>query len=97
MDEKVDRLFLEKDCPYCGVVRAELDMRAATAADFKGKDGQRFYVFSALSNDATKEMLDKFGLSGKAVPVLVTWEGEVRTEVQQVVSWLRKHGMSTGG
>ena len=96
-DAKIDRLFLEKDCPYCGVVRAELDMMAATAADFRGKDGQRLYVFSALSNEATKEMMDKFGLSGKAVPVLVTWEGEVRSDVQQVLAWLRKHGMSNLG
>lgn len=94
MEEKADRLFLEKDCPVCGIVRAELDMRAATAADFKGKDGQRLYVFAALSNDASKELLGKFGLEGKVMPVLVTWDGEVRTDVQLVLAWLRKHGMS---
>lgn len=95
MDEKVDRLFLEKDCPVCGAVRAELDMRAATAADFKGKDGQRLYVFSSLSNDASKELLDKFGLAGRTMPVLVTWEGEVRANIQQIIAWMRKHGIST--
>jgi len=95
MDDKVDMLFLEKDCPACGVIRAELDMNAATAVDFKGKDGQRLYVFSALSNDASLVLLRKFGLEGWNMPVLVTWDGEVRDSVQQVIAWMRKHGIST--
>ena len=97
MEEKVDRLFLEKNCPHCGSVRAELNMEAAYDAGFRGRDGQRFFVFSTLSNGATMEMLEKFGLSGKSVPVLVTWEGDVRTEPQLVLDWFRKNGMSTAG
>lgn len=94
MEDKIDRLFLEKDCPFCGVIRAELDMKAASADNFKGLDGQEFFVFSALSNAASKELLDKFGLAGKNMPVLVTHEGEVRTEVQQIIAYLRKHRMT---
>jgi hypothetical protein len=97
MEEKVDRLFLEKDCPYCGVVRAELKMEAASSDAFRGLDGQRLMVFSALSNSAAKELLDKFGLAGREMPVLVTWEGEVRTGPQQVLAWMRKHGISEAG
>lgn len=95
MEDRIDRLFVEKDCPHCGLVRAELDMKAASAADFKGKDGQGFRVFSSLSNEASKELLSKFGLEGRSMPVLVTWEGEVRTDIQQVLAWMRKHGMSS--
>ena len=94
MEEKVDRLFLEKDCPSCGVVRAELKMGVASSDSFRGLDGQRLMVFSALSNEASKELLSKFGLAGKEMPVLVTWEGEVRTDPQQVIAWMRKHGIS---
>ena len=94
VQEKIDRLFLQKDCPYCGVVRAELKMAAASDDAFRGLDGQRFMVFSALSNAAAKELLAKFGLEGKEMPVLVTWEGEVRTDTQQILAWMRKHGVS---
>jgi hypothetical protein len=93
--EKIDRLFIEKDCPFCGVIRAELDMKAAAADDFRGLDGQEFFVVSAISNAASKELLEKFGLAGKNMPVLVTHEGEVRTDVQQIIAYLRKHKMST--
>ena len=95
MEDKVDRLFLEKDCPFCGVIRAELDMKAAQADDFRGLDGQEFFVFSALSNEASKELLEKFGLAGKNMPVLVTYDGEVRIDVQHIIAYLRKHKMST--
>lgn len=95
MEEKIDRLFVEKDCPHCGPIRAEIDMKAASSPDYRGKDGQRLYVFSSLSNDASKEMLFRFGLEGKTMPVLVTWEGEVRTEIQQILAWMRKHNMSS--
>lgn len=94
MDEKVDRLFLEKDCPFCGVVRAELRMEAASSDAFRGLDGQKLLVFSALSNEAAKELLDKFGLSGRNMPVLVTWEGEIRADVQQIIAWMRARGIS---
>jgi len=97
MEEKIDRLFLEKDCPFCGVIRAELNMHAATAADFRGLDGQKFYVFAALSNEASKELLEKFGLAGKTMPVLVTHDGEIRTEVDHILGYLRKHKMATKG
>ena len=96
MQDKVDRLFLEKGCPYCDAIRAELDMQAAAADDFRGLDGQEFSVFSALSNAASKELLEKFGLAGKTMPVLVTCDGEVRTDVQHIIAYLRKHKMSTG-
>lgn len=97
MDEKIDRLFIEKDCPHCGVIRAELNMNAVNSVDFKGKDGQSLRVFSTFSNEASKELLEKFGLAGKWMPVILTWEGEIRADTQQILAWMRKHGMSTVG
>lgn len=87
--EKVDRLFIEKDCPHCGIIRAELDMDAVTRDDFRGTAGQKFFVFSALSNEASIELLERFDLAGKKMPVLVTYEGEVRTETNHILGWLR--------
>lgn len=93
--EQVDRLFLEKDCPHCGVLRAELNMDAVTKDDFRGPKGQKFFVFSSLSNEASIELLEKFGLEGNFMPVLVTHTGEVRTETNAIIGWLRANKMST--
>jgi hypothetical protein len=92
--EKVDRLFLEKDCPHCGVIRAELDMNAVTRDDFRGSDGQKFFVFSSLSNEASIDLLERFGLAGKFMPVLVTHAGEIRTDTNHILGWLRVNKMS---
>jgi hypothetical protein len=92
--EKVDRLFLEKDCPHCGVIRAELNMDAVTRDDFRGSDGQKFFVFSSLSNEASIDLLERFGLAGKFMPVLVTHAGEIRTDTNHILGWLRVHKMS---
>ena len=95
MNEKIDRLFVEKDCPHCGVIRAELDMNAVTRDDFRGTADQKFFVFSALSNEASLDLLDKYGLSGKKMPVLVTHTEEVRTDTDHIIGWLRANGMSS--
>lgn len=95
MIEKVDRLFLEKDCPHCGAIRAELNMSAVTRDDFRGSKDQRFFVLSALSNEASIDLLEKYGLAGKKMPVLVTCEGEVRTDTNHILGWLRANKMST--
>lgn len=97
MEEKVDRLFLEKSCPHCGAVRAELAMDAVTHDDFRGPEKQKFFVFSALSNEASLDLLEKFGLGGYAMPILVTHKGEIRTETNQIIGYLRANGMSISG
>ena len=95
MGEKIDRLFLEKDCPHCGVIRAELAMDAVSRDDFRGPAGQKFFVFSALSNEASIDLLSRFGLSGHNMPVLVTNDGEVRVETDHIIGYLRVNKMST--
>lgn len=94
--ENIDRLFIEKDCPHCGIIRAELSMDAVTRDDFRGTAGQKFFVFSALSNEASIELLERFGLAGKKMPVLLTYEGEIRTETNHILGWLRFNKESTG-
>jgi len=91
---KADRLFLEKDCPDCGSIRAILDMEAVVRDDFRGTDGQALLVFSTLSNDASVEMLSKFDLAGKFIPVLVTHDGKVIDNPKRIISHLKKNGMS---
>ena len=95
--EKVDRLFLEKDCPHCGAIRAELDMSAVVQDGFRGLDGQKFFVFSALSNEASIDLLESYGHKGKFMPLLVTHTGEARTETDHILGWLRVNKMSTRG
>jgi len=94
--EKIDRLFLEKDCPHCGVIRAEIDMQAVTRDDFRGPADQKLFVFSALSNEASVDMLEHFGLKGQKMPVLVCNDGEVRTDTNHILGYLRVNKMATG-
>ena len=95
--DQIDRLFLEKDCPHCAVIRAELDMESVTRDEFRGPAGQKFFVFSSLSNEASLELLDKFGLAGHQMPVLVTHEGEIRVKINHILGYLRVNKMSTQG
>ena len=95
MEKKIDRLFLERECKFCGVIRAELNMESVSRDDFKGLDGQDFYVISALSNEASIDLLSKYGLAGVHMPVLVCYDGEIRTDVNHILGWLRKHGEAT--
>ena len=94
---QVDRLFLEKDCPDCGCIRAILDMDAVTRDDFRGPDGQELRVFSSLSNEASVEMLGKFGHAGKHIPLFETHDGRVLTETEEIMSYLRDNRMAVEG
>ena len=89
-----DKLFIEKGCQHCGAVRAVLNMEAVERDDFHGKDGQEFLVFSALSNAASIELLDRFGLKGKSMPVLVTYTGEILEKPNQIITYLKQNGMA---
>jgi hypothetical protein len=91
---KTDRLFLEKNCPDCAVVRAALVMGSVTEDDFKGTSGQTFHVFSSLSNEATKELLTKFDLEGKVVPILVTHVGDIIEKPGKINAYLQGEGMA---
>jgi len=94
----IDRLFISKNCPDCAAVRAELDMEAVTQDDFRGTAGQELRVYSALSNDATRELLDKFGYDGKNgwyTPLLIPHDSsKPRQKVQNIITWLRENGMT---
>lgn len=93
--EKIDRLFLEKDCPYCGVIRATLNIKAATQDDFRGTEGQKLLVFSTLSNEASVEMLERFGFTGKFIPLLQTSDGDVLEDSEDIIRYLRDNGMAS--
>jgi hypothetical protein len=91
----IDRLFVSKSCPDCASIRAELDMNAVIEDDFRGSSGQELYVYSALSDDAIRELLDKFGLEDCYVPVLVPHDGsKPRVKVGNIIRWLRENGMT---
>jgi hypothetical protein len=91
---KIDRLFLVKNCPECSVVKAALNFEAVEQDGFLGRNGQRFFVFNALSNDACRELLDKYGLKDKFAPTLLTDEGATIIEPGHIVDYLRRNGMA---
>lgn len=97
MADKVDRLFLARNCPDCALIRAMMDMDAVVGDDFRGKASQKFNVFSALSNEAARELLDSFGHKDKFVPLLVTHEGVALTKAKQIEAHLRDNGMLAKG
>jgi hypothetical protein len=94
-EEKVDRLFLQKDCADCSVVRAELDMKRVVKDEFRGSSDQKLFVYMAVSTEAAIELLDCFDLGDKKTPVLQTYTGEVRTDVNHILGWLRANDMAS--
>jgi hypothetical protein len=91
---KADILFLERNCPHCGTIKARLSLEAVSDDDFKGKDGQELFVFSSQSNAASKHLLEKFLLEGRAMPVFVTHDGAVLTKTKDIIHHLDEQGMS---
>jgi hypothetical protein len=91
---KIDRLFLVKHCPECAVVKTALNLDAVESDGFLGKNGQRFFVFLALSDDAGRELLDKYGLKNNFAPTLLTGDGVILSEPGPIVDYLRKNGMT---
>ena len=96
MSDKIDRLFLERGCPMCGIVRAELDAERVSRPEYVGPDGQKVFVFGTLSEAASKDILSRFDLNGKVPPILVTHEGEVRTDLKRILAYLKSKQMTVG-
>jgi glutaredoxin-related protein len=92
----IDRLFLAINCPNCAIVKAELDYGNAVDDDFRGSDGQELRVFSAVSNSAAREMLDKYGLPENVkTPALLTDGEQILNDPIKVIEYLRSNGMTT--
>jgi hypothetical protein len=91
--DKADRLFLRVNSIESGRVRAAVDFDAVTRDDFRGKEGQELRVFTALSGEAEKEILERFGISGKKMPVLLAYDGAIIEQSKNVIMHLRRNGM----
>ena len=91
---KTDILLLERDCPHCGVIKAILNMDAATDDDFRGKDGQEFLVIASMSNRGSIELAKAFGHPGKTIPLLIC-EGGAITDDNEIKAYLEKQGMTS--
>lgn len=89
---KVDRLFLRSNCIECAKVRGEIDFGAVVDDDFRGSMGEELRVYTALSGAAAEELLDRFGLKGREVPVVATYDGAVVEKAKNVIMHLRRLG-----
>ena len=89
-----DMLFIEKDCPECGIVRAALNPAVASDDAFRGPKGQGLLVFAAMSNAASETMLAKFGHTDRHMPLLVTHAGGVIDVPKKIVAYLRDNQMT---
>jgi len=87
--DKIDRLFLSKDCIECANVRSVIDFDAVVDDAFRGSEDQKLHVFSALSNEATEELMKTFGNPGNFAPLLVTHEGKRLDKVKNIVNYLK--------
>lgn len=92
-EEKVDRLFLKANCVECAKVRGVIDFTAVMDDDFEGSHGEELRVYSALSGNAAGELLERFGIEGSEVPVILTHDGAVVAKAKNVISHLRRGGM----
>jgi len=91
--KNIDRLFLALNCADCGMIKAELDFNTVMDDDFRGKLGQQFHVLSALSNDASRELLDKYDLNDCFTPVLLKDNGQIIDDQSDIILYLREQGM----
>jgi len=92
-EERVDRLFLRSNCIECGKVRGELDFAAVVDDDFRGTHDEELRVYSSLSQRAAKELLATFGLEGKEMPLVVSYDGAVIEKSKNIIMHLRRGGM----
>lgn len=92
-EKKVDRLFVRSNCVECAKVRGQLNFTAVVDDEFRGFHGEELRVFSALSENAAKELLEKYGIAGHDVPVVLTHDGAVVAKAKNVISHLRRSGM----
>ena len=93
-DEKIDRLFLRSNCFDCGKVRGEIDFSAVQDDEFRGTFGEELRVYTALSSKAAEELLEKFGLKDRTMPVVLTFDGAVIEKPKNVIMHLRRGGMA---
>jgi len=91
--KKVDTLFLERNCPGCGPVKAVLDMNAVEDDAFRGRDDQELHVFSAQSPSASDTLLSQFDVEVD-MPVLLISDGSVINSPKMIIEYLSKQGMS---
>lgn len=91
---KADRLFLVKHCPECSLVRAALRPDIVESDSALGKQGQRLFVFSAMNDDAGRELLDRYGLDTDFAPVLLTFDGTRHKDPKVIVSYMRENGLA---
>jgi len=91
---KTDILFLERNCPHCGVIKAKLDLASVSDDEFRGEDGQEFFVFSSQSNAASKRLLDKFNIGGRVMPVLIAHDGAILMKMKDIIHHLDAQGMT---
>lgn len=92
-EKKVDRLFMRSNCVECAKVRGEVDFTAVVDDDFEGSHGEELRVYSALSKNAAMELLERFGIEGSEMPVILTHDGAVVAKAKNVISHLRRGGM----
>jgi hypothetical protein len=90
---RVDRLFIRPFDLNCSRVRAALEFEPVFRDDFRGKQGQELRVYTALSNSAVSELLERFGVESKSLPLLVTWDNLVVEGVEEIIMHFRRNGM----
>ena len=88
--EKIDRVFLRAFDYQSSRIRAEIDFNAIFDDDFRGKDGQKIFVFSALGAKSSKDLLSRFEINSE-VPVVLTYDGLVIEKAKNVITHLRRN------
>jgi len=91
---KADVLFLERGCSHCGAIRAVLNMDAVAGDEFRGLAKQHFFVFVSQSNEASKHMLNQFGVKGHAIPCLLLHTGDVLEKKKDIIAHLKENFMA---
>jgi hypothetical protein len=93
MKDKVDHLFLRSSCFDSGKIRTSIDFDAVVDDKFRGKNGQKLNVYSALSSDAADELLSRFGIQDLRMPIVLTYDNAIISDTSNILIYLRRNNM----
>ena len=74
-------------------MRAHLNPSLMENDRFVGRQGQRFFVYSALTQDAGRDLLSHFGLDSQFAPLLLTSDLRIITQPGAIIVYMIDNGM----
>ena len=83
-----DKLFMAWDCSDCATIKQHIQ-KLMFDDDVCGISGQTLTVVYTFSNNATRNILDIFGLDDHYTPVLLTHNDEIISNADEIIAYIQ--------